>query len=140
MKRREHETLEVPIATLIDVVFLLIIFFVVTATLQRDKIDEKVRLAQAPHIEPAQDETLRLTINIRRDDEGAMRYSINGSEMNLVGVNQRLREAARNRTEGMRIVLRADTNLQYREVDKVGRLAAAVGLPHVYHAGDPSKQ
>lgn len=62
------EIAEVPISSLIDVVFLLIIFFVVTAAVDKEVEDEKVLLADAPHGIP-QKEKLKNTviINVHRD-------------------------------------------------------------------------
>ena len=49
MRRRSDDALETPIASLIDVVFLLIIFFVVTIELDRQVFNENIILAFSPH-------------------------------------------------------------------------------------------
>lgn len=62
------ETAEVPISSMIDVVFLLIIFFVVTAAVDKDAEDEKVILAEAPHGKPVTKKDPRaVVINIHQD-------------------------------------------------------------------------
>ena len=67
-KPRMDDNAEVPISSMIDVVFLLIIFFVVTAAVDKEVEDEKVLLADAPHGIP-QKEKLKNTviINVHRD-------------------------------------------------------------------------
>ena len=47
MRRRGSDGVETPVASLIDVVFLLIIFFVVTASIETDVVDNQIVLAQA---------------------------------------------------------------------------------------------
>lgn len=67
-KPQMDDNAEVPISSMIDVVFLLIIFFVVTAAVDKEVEDEKVFLADAPHGIP-QKEKLKNTIiiNVHRD-------------------------------------------------------------------------
>jgi biopolymer transport protein ExbD len=138
MKRRPEETLEVPMSTLIDVVFLLIIFFIVTASVQRDVLDEKVKLAKSPHVEPDQSEASRLTISIRRGENGGIVYAMNGANVDLNTVSKRLERGFRQHHDDLRVVLRADKDLPYREVDRVGRAAARIGIKYLHHAGDPA--
>lgn len=62
------ETAEVPISAMIDVIFLLIIFFVVTAAVDKEMEDELIQLAQSPHGAPLTEKDPRtLTINVRQD-------------------------------------------------------------------------
>ena len=71
-KPQMDETAEVPISSMIDVVFLLIIFFVVTASIDKEIEDEKVILARAPlgTEKPITKKDPRtLTINVREDGE-----------------------------------------------------------------------
>lgn len=71
-KPQMDETAEVPISSMIDVVFLLIIFFVVTASIDKEIEDEKVILARAPlgKEKPITKKDPRtLTINVREDGE-----------------------------------------------------------------------
>ena len=63
-----EEAASVPISSMIDIVFLLIIFFIVTATLDKDLQDESVRLADAPHGRPVIKQDPRtITINLLYD-------------------------------------------------------------------------
>jgi biopolymer transport protein ExbD len=47
MRRSSDATLETPVTQMIDIVFLLIIFFVVTASVDNDLVDNTISLAQA---------------------------------------------------------------------------------------------
>lgn len=69
-KPQLDDNAEVPISSMIDVVFLLIIFFVVTASIDKEIEDEQVILARAPlgKQKPITKKDPRtLTINVRED-------------------------------------------------------------------------
>ena len=70
MRTNLEASVEPPVASLIDVVFLLIIFFIVTATVEKDVVDETIDLAQADHV-PASESTFPGTVivNVRRNGE-----------------------------------------------------------------------
>ena len=52
MKRNDEE-LQTPITAMIDIVFQLIIYFVVTSSVDKDVVDESIRLAEASHSLPS---------------------------------------------------------------------------------------
>ena len=52
MTRREEHSVSIPISSLIDVVFLLIVFFIVTANLEAEIVDEQVKLADSYYVKP----------------------------------------------------------------------------------------
>ena len=64
---RKSKVGDVPIASMIDVIFLLIIFFVVTATIDNEIQDEAVRLAKAPYGKPVTPNRLAVTVNVHKD-------------------------------------------------------------------------
>jgi len=67
-RERKEEQAAVPISAMIDIVFLLIIFFVVTASIDKDIEDESIVLSAAPHGKPLTKKDPRsLTINVRKD-------------------------------------------------------------------------
>ncbi len=75
-KPQMDDTAEVPISSMIDVVFLLIIFFVVTAAVDKDIEDEAVILAEAPHGKPVTKKDPRsIVINVHQD--GVMTMGLN---------------------------------------------------------------
>jgi len=51
-KRAQLAEASVPISAMIDIVFLLIIFFVVTASIDKEVEDEMITLSNAPHGKP----------------------------------------------------------------------------------------
>ena len=136
MKRRSSETLETPIASLIDVVFLLIIFFVVTAAVEKDVVDESIRLAQAKYV-PAVDkkDPRTVTINLRRDGTvniALQRYTLTQIEQILTATRAKVGDS-------VPILIRSDADALYNEVDKVMEAVGKAGLYRVKLAAVSSK-
>ena len=124
-KEREQEDADVPISAMIDVVFLLIIFFVVTATLDRDIQDENVRLASAPHGKPVKKKDPRtVTINVRSDGKCTISGTIANSDM----VSNVLKNAANEFGTDIPIIIRADKSVLHGYVKKVMEAITATGL------------
>ena len=124
-KERDQEDADVPISAMIDVVFLLIIFFVVTATLDRDIEDESIRLCNAPHGKPVKKKDPRtVTINVRSD--GVCTISGNIADADTVG--RVLRNAANQFGTDIPIIIRADKAVLHGYVKKVMEAITATGL------------
>ena len=106
-KERVVQEAEVPISAMIDIVFLLIIFFVVTASIDKDMEDEEVKLAHSPHGKAVKRKDPRaVTINVRKDGT----YNINGQLMNKAGVSNILRGAASAWGNDIPIIIRGDAS------------------------------
>lgn len=116
MKRRSQQTAETPIASLIDVVFLLIIFFVVTASVEQDVVDQSITLAQAKYAQPATKKNpLTVTINVTKDGDiniAKMPVSMRELEQILTGTFKDVGRKAP-------ILIRADADTPYRYVSRV---------------------
>ena len=81
MKKRAEEHIETPIMSMIDVVFLLIIFFVVTSAIEKEAVDETIKLAKSYHVPPPTGKDPRqVTVNVRRNDDDTYTYSIAGTD------------------------------------------------------------
>lgn len=127
MKHRSEETLETPITSMIDVVFQLIIFFVVTAAQQKDIVDENVKLAQARYTKPIEKtDPQAVTINVREDGQ----VNIAMQTLSLRDLELVLRQAkAQAGNRDLPVVIRCDGRALYREVDKV---VEVVGRAQLY--------
>jgi len=128
LRPQRREDPEVNLTPLIDVVFLLLIFFMVSTTFQREA-QLQVQLPEASNAPVEQpDEVLEITI----DAEG--RYFIN--EQQVVNASpQALRRAIRQTLgEGrkdMPVVIRADGRTPHQAVVTAMDVAARLGLLHV---------
>ncbi|OVE77397.1 hypothetical protein BVX99_02705 [bacterium F16] len=141
MRRKKDEKAEVPLSSLIDVVFLLIIFFIVTANLEQEVIDLKIKLADSYFVEPPKEVDPRtLTINIRNQPGQEPRFSIAGMTIKVEDIKPRLFQMSQKHGTDAPIVIRASRDLEYRYVDKINMLVTAVGLYRVQHATEAHKE
>jgi len=125
MKRRSDEGLETPVASLIDVVFLLIIFFVVTASVEKDIIDETIRLAQAKYVAAAEKRDPRtVIINVRRD--GSYNLAKIGYSPRLL--RQVLINTRKDAGPDVPILIRASGNAVYRHVSDLQDIIKEAGF------------
>jgi biopolymer transport protein ExbD len=128
MKRRTDENLGTPVASLIDVVFLLIIFFVVTATVEKDIIDETIRLAQAKYAQAAKEvNPQRVIINVNRDgDMNIAKMPITPGQLRQI-----LRATRNDAGKNVPILIRCDGDARYEHVARVQEIIGDSGFYRV---------
>jgi len=116
MKRRSYEPPETPIATLIDVVFLLIIFFLVSSHLaqQETQLELDLPTAASGHRETAHP-TARVTINVLPGG----RCLLGSDEVALAELQSRLQVERRETANDLEDRVRADRHLAYRHVEPI---------------------
>jgi biopolymer transport protein ExbD len=115
-KQRAVQDAEVPISAMIDIVFLLIIFFVVTAAIDKEMEDEEIKLANSPHGKPVTKKDPRaVTINVRKDGT----YNINGQVMNKAQVSNVLKNAASEWGIDIPIIIRGDASAPHGYIKEV---------------------
>lgn len=102
------------VTPLIDVVFLLIIFFLVSSHLARQETQLKVALPAASSVREAEDtSTARVTINVRADGEVLL-----GSEsIARDELSRRLKVERQETSANLEVRIRADRQLAYRHVE-----------------------
>ena len=131
-----EEAASVPISSMIDIVFLLIIFFIVTATLDKDMQDESVLLADAPNGRPVVKQDPRtITINLRMD--GSMTVggrNIDGSELTALIEKVKSGMPMEERLS-IPVVIRGDRQVQYYYGAKVLDAVKKTGLYKVSLVG-----
>ncbi len=120
MKRKKSklkdESVVFPIASMIDIVFLLIIFFVVTAEIDKDAQDENIVLAAAPHGDTLRAKAARsITINIRSNGEvNVAQQPVSMTELQTLVI----RSVAAWGNE-IPVTVRADQDVTYEHIHKV---------------------
>lgn len=127
MSSRQKEVLDVNITPLIDVVFLLLIFFMVSSTLitYRKDPDVEIPIATAGKIpKEIQDRVILnvLTTGLVRDEFG--------KELTLPEVENLMRQA-KNTTPNVKLHLRADRMAAHDHVKKVIDASAKGGVTNV---------
>lgn len=137
MRKSREETLDTPITSMIDVVFLLIIFFVVTSAIEKEAVDEQIQLAKSEHLDPAKKVPGQLTINVRESGE------VNLGDGFAVRMDQ-LRVILKNHKNtfgnNAPIIIRAHGVVQFAEVDKVMLEVGAAGLYRISLASEDTGQ
>jgi biopolymer transport protein ExbD len=133
MKQRKAEAAEVPISSLIDVVFLLVMFFVVTSNIEKEAFDVQIDLVKAKNMKPAKEvPPKRVTINLQKDPADpkgeagiifveSSQVSSEQLKIELVG----FRKMAGN--EGV-VMIRADKDVLFRHESEVIEAIKASGL------------
>ena len=128
-KIKQPDQAETPISSMIDVVFLLIIFFVVTASIDKEIEDEKVLLAKAPHgHEVKQKDPRSIVINVRQD--GTFKMGLH--EVSREQIRLQLEEAKRafgaNAGEALPIIIRGDYYVPHEYIKQVMDVVKSTGL------------
>lgn len=112
---------------MIDVVFLLIIFFLVSSHLARQESRIPLDLPGASSHLPTDIETPALTINVV--PEGT--WQIAGRDLDINGVVRALKEHRDTSGSGAMVRIRTDKQVPYDRVEPLLREAAKAGLPNV---------
>ncbi len=130
-RRRRNENsvvADIPIESMIDVIFLLIIFFVVTAAMDKDIQDERVMLASAPHGKPLKKKDVRsVYINVRADGS----INMSGQTIKMYKMSEILKDAAAESGIDIPIVVRGDLNVDHEYIKQVIDTITATGLYRV---------
>lgn len=121
---QEPEPLELNLTPLIDVVFLLLIFFMVSTTFQKES-EIKISLPQAAtDKQPVATDKIEVMIN------GAGKMHVGGHELansQIATVRQALKKAANGRRD-IPLVIRADKNSPYQSIVTVMDAGSQIGL------------
>lgn len=131
-RTRPREPLSLNITPLIDVVFLLLIFFMVTTTFNQNTQLE----VHLPGIQTWQTPAMERVLNITVNQQGQI--SVDGKTM--LNPNARtLREALRSSPEfdpSQKIILRADGQAPYQMIVRVMDVAGQLGYHNIQLLGD----
>lgn len=133
-RRRPKENLEISMTPMIDVVFLLLIFFMVTTTFDRERA-LKIHLPEAEGVEKNQEAR---EINLTIDADGA--YYVNNSRLadrQLETLKHALLTAAGN-SRNMPFIISADAKTPHQAVMSALDVAAKIGLTHITFAAKHS--
>ncbi len=123
---REEENYEIPMTSLIDIVFLLLIFFLVATNFTRLEVDHSITL---PYSEAGTEPSKvpdRIVINIKR--EGTL--VVNGRVTEEEELRRLVREFA-GAYPGRAAVIRADASVTYSAVMKVFGMCRGGGVQNV---------
>lgn len=123
--KKPREEGGVNMTPMIDVVFQLIIFFVCTAVLEQQSIDESIRLSMAPH-GPAVETKDPREVVVEVDVKG--RISVARSYMSDTFLKNMLRNVVIKHGQTTPVIIRAAGGAKHEDIRKVMDACAYAGL------------
>ena len=128
--RRARQEVEINLTPLIDVVFLLLIFFMVSTTFVNEPAGLQVELPRSENRELIP-EGSDVALVLRADGQ----IELEGEAVDLAKLKSSLSRIARDEPSTV-VVLRADKSLEHGRVVQVMDLVRTLGLPHFAIATD----
>jgi biopolymer transport protein ExbD len=125
----DQQAEEVPISSLIDVVFLLIMFFVATASVEKDGFDDTVMLAESKHMQVLKTKKPSyFPVSINKENM----VKVNGTPFTMDEMNALTRWASDHRkiygNDVAEVMLRVDGRVKMSVVNKVIEAVNGGGL------------
>jgi len=114
IQRRREEDEGLPLTPLIDVVFLLLIFFLTATSFHRKERDIKVTPPKATEAKARTERQREITINIRNEDDGGF-IIVDGRTQSLQELVEFLAQAAKANAEQM-VVIRGDKHAYHQRI------------------------
>ena len=130
----ESEDRAPDLTPLIDMVFLLLVFFLASTTFAKEEVELDLTLPEARSGSDANDGHL-MVINVGRDGG----ITVNGRELTMEGLRQRLASTAR-RNKEQEILIRGDTDVAYGVVQNVFDACRSAALTRVSLGAKPWNQ
>ncbi len=127
----DSEERGIDLTPLIDVVFLLLVFFLVSTTFAKDEVEMDLELPEATSGKPASANHL-LVINVGQD--GTM--SVDGRKVTKEALKQKLRAAAE-RDKTQEVLIRGDTRVHFGRVAMAFDACLAASLKRISIAAQP---
>lgn len=129
LQPKDDEDLELDMSPMIDMVFLLLIFFIVASQIVDEK--EPVDLPSAAYSKPSDDTTGRLMITVKKD--GTYYVQSDNSPKTIDEVQLRIQqEIAAN--PKLRVLIRSDAETKYKDNEKITMACAEVGAQDLIYS------
>ncbi len=139
LRRNKQKTISqagVPVSSMIDIVFLLIIFFVVTIDLDREAADQEITLPTVQGGEPLHvKKTDQLTVNVRQNGN----LTINGQVITKAYFEELASAVASRWGTNHLIIIRADKDVEFKQTNDVMKILGKLGLANVSFSAELSK-
>lgn len=126
VRRRAHEEVSFQLAPMIDMTFLLLVFFMVTTKISREQVKMEIKLPLASHAEIPKDLSNRDIINIGADGN----YYLGERMLSTKEMGEYLKARFVNYPP-LRIYVRADRNTPAKKIKELMRLASEAGAVDV---------
>ena len=132
MKRRsrhQQTAVEMQMGPMIDMVFLLLIFFMVSAKMNQDQ-NVKLNVPVASHSKVPKEPKDRLTISIKEDGT----VYLGAAEVEMDALADSIEQAQKEIGEGMKAFIRGDDAVKHEDIRKIMRACAEKGINDIIFA------
>lgn len=123
--KRPVSSMALNLTPLIDVVFFLLIFFLVAAQFSREDLQLPVKLPSATSALPMTIEPEILTINVAGDG----RFFVEGEYLNTDQLKQKVEQAVSDNPVNQTVVIRGDKDVPYQSIISVLDICHAAKVP-----------
>ena len=122
--KRSSAAANLSLTPLIDVVFLLLIFFLVTSKFDEEERRLPIELPVATSATPMTQKPREMTIDVDREGQ----YFVNGKAVDVTELEASLRRAVANNPTNQSVVIRADAAVAFQPVVSVMDLCNTTGV------------
>ena len=130
-KRTSSSSGAINMTPMIDIVFQMIIFFVLTVEMERDALDERVRMAMAPH-GPLVEERDPRTVTIDVNDRGEL--SVGRVPLSPGQLRSIMRNTVAIHGQSMPVVIRGDVETTHQHIKNAMDICTQAGLYRISFA------
>ena len=135
-QRKNEASISAPVSSMIDIVFLLIIFFVVTIDIERDAADQEIKLPAIHDGKPLRIKRKeQLTVNVRKN--GIL--TLNGQIINHEYFDTVIKAISQKWGTSYSIIIRADREVDFSETNKIVKALGKVGFSNVSFCAELKK-
>lgn len=124
-KQKEEDYQSGALTAMIDIVFQLIIFFVVTSNMQNKDLDERIHLAVAPHVKPIKGKDPReIKVDVNKNGQ----ISIARSTISPAVLRSIVLKAVKEYGQDTPIIIRADGDTKHSAVESTLNACTEAGV------------
>ncbi|MFP4055563.1 MAG: ExbD/TolR family protein [Candidatus Brocadiia bacterium] len=114
IRRRREEEESLPLTPLIDVVFLLLIFFLTATSFYKKERDIKVNPPRSTESKTPAQTKGEITVNVRNEEDGGL-FVVNGQIKSLPDLTQLLSDAAQRNPDQV-VIIRGDRRAIHQRI------------------------
>lgn len=126
------------LAPMIDIVFLLLVFFIVNQTISLTELDLKLKIPNAINGEKQPRQLLEIIINVRQNGDAVINGQVFSQEQLRAKLNALTSASAESKNTPIR--LRADANTRYEDIVKVIDICRQEGIWNISFNVTQAKQ
>ncbi len=127
IESKDNEDIEVDMSPMIDMVFLLLIFFIVASVVLDEKVD--IEVPEAAYSKVPEDTTGRIVISVNKDDQ----FFIGLLPQTIEELKDQLAIAFED-DPNLRILIRSGSEVRYKTNEKIMMACAEVGASDLIYS------